>query len=107
MSQNAETTTPLREDYGRIPPPKGWKAGRDSYSKLWLVPLGGGKPLIFGSLDWRSPKSKTLSQRLGIKRFENLLAKPEYRHDVAIIYDAATNDKLAIYRQGVKVEGTI
>ena len=86
-----------------MPPAKGWKAGRDSFSKIWIKPLAGGKPLVFGSLDWRTSKSKVLDQALGIKRFEKLLSNLRYAHEIAIVYDVATNDKLAVYRQGVKI----
>lgn len=96
-----QPTTALREAY-KYPPKKGWKAGPESFSKLWIKLLDG-RTLTFHSLDWAGPKSKILSQALGIKRFEKMLTNPEYRHEIAIIYDKETNEKLGTYRQGVKV----
>ena len=91
--------------YSTDPPPAtGWKLKVHSFSSLWILFPGRTKGVVLYSWDWTHAKAHSRDQRLGIRRFERWLMKPENSKFVkARIYHINTSKVIHEYKNGIKI----
>lgn len=83
-------------------PAKGWKLGRDSYSKMIIWFKDGNIRTMF-SIDWRHRYSHQRDQQIGIARYKKKIAEYGLRAKTVEIYDTSSGKLLYKYREGKEV----
>ncbi|WP_299243100.1 hypothetical protein [uncultured Aquimarina sp.] len=82
---------------------KGWRLGRDSYHKLWVLFQDGRKRTRY-SIDWKHAYSKTRDPAIGFYNFRRMMKRWGMEARSVIIYNIKTNKRVAQYFEGEEIE---
>lgn len=84
-------------------PAKGWKLGRDSYSKMivWFVD---GNIRTMYSIDWRHRYSQQRDRKIGLGRYRKKIIEYGLRAKSIEIYDTVSGELLYKYKDGKRVQ---
>ena len=84
-------------------PPKGWKLGRDSFSKMIIWFADGNVRTMF-SIDWRHRFSQNRDREIGLRRYRKMIKEYGSRAAYIEIYDKESGKLLYRYREGSTVD---
>ena len=83
-------------------PAKGWKLGRDSYSKM-IVWFSDGNIRTMFSIDWRHRYSRQRDRQIGIQRYQKKIAEYGSRARSIEVYDKFSGKLIYKYHEGIEV----